>query len=64
MYTITRDELVLMIQKETNTGFKRILNNHLRKMDGLSSQCIPCELDEPVEAVQEVLEPIEEPEEE
>lgn len=59
MYQITRDELLLMIKKETNQGFKRILNNHLRAMDDLPPVCLPCNVDEPEMPVQELLEVVE-----
>ncbi len=46
MYTISREDLVKMIKKETNVGFKRVLENHLRVMDGLAPDCITCHLDD------------------
>lgn len=42
MYTIKREDLVKMIKKESNLGFKRVLQNHLRVMDGLVPECITC----------------------
>ena len=49
MYLITRDELVKMIKKETNVGFRTILENHLAIMDGGLATCAPC-----VEAAEKV----------
>ena len=54
MYTISREDLVKMIKKEPNVGFKRVLENHLRVMDGLAPDCITCHLeDEEPEVIEE-----------
>lgn len=53
MYTISKADLVKMIKLETNLGFKRVLQNHLRVMEGLAPDCITCGHEEEMDAVQE-----------
>ena len=58
MYQITKEELIQMIKLERNAGFKRILNNHLRAMEGHPAVCLPCVMKEAENDVQELLEPV------
>ena len=60
-YSISREELADMIDKEPLPAVKQILTNHLQVMDGHNSECTACMLDyvEPVtEVVEEVVEEV------
>lgn len=58
-YSITREELVQLIESAPRPALKQILTNHLNVMDGQNTVCVPCslfdELEQP-EFVEEIIE--------